>query len=485
MENEDIKRINEVNDKIAKLDVPISNENRQKLINKVISDYDKKTAFAKTDTKKIKKLEAQKSERINDLKSINKDPFVQGFIKKLERSKLNRKVKRIRFFPTNDQVDILRNWFGTCRYVYNDTIDMLSSNIEKPNTSVLREKYINRKNIHSDRMWMLDVPKEVRMEALTEACKNFKTNLKNVSKGQIKYFDMKFKTRKNIKHTITIPKSAIKYDNHGHKLVIYKELLGKNNSFSLSKNQGKKMVNVENIECDIKIVYQRPNYWYFYIPEFNNEKNLVTENQSCQIVSLDPGVRTFNTGYSPNGHVLEIGKNDIGRIIRLCLQIDKMKSVVDNKEIKCKKRLRILKKLNKLRCRIKNVKKDFHYKTARYLCCNYNIILVSNMNPSSMAKRGKRVINSKTVRGLLNWNHGEFRKILLEVSKEYDDCKIIVCNESYTSKTCSRCGFINRNIGGSKVFNCHGCHLVIDRDVNGARNILLRALGAPPELIIN
>jgi len=31
-------------------------------------------------------------------------------------------------------------------------------------------------------------------------------------------------------------------------------------------------------------------------------------------------------------------------------------------------------------------------------------------------------------------------------------------------------------LGDSKVFNCGNCHLSIDRDINGARNIMLRVL---------
>jgi len=35
------------------------------------------------------------------------------------------------------------------------------------------------------------------------------------------------------------------------------------------------------------------------------------------VISLDPGVRTFMTGYDPSGMAVEWGKNNIGRIYRL------------------------------------------------------------------------------------------------------------------------------------------------------------------------
>ena len=49
--------------------------------------------------------------------------------------------------------------------------------------------------------------------------------------------------------------------------------------------------------------------------------------------------------------------------------------------------------------------------------------------------------------------------------------------EEYTSKTCGCCGKINHKLGGSKVFRCEEFQVVMDRDGNGARNILLKNAG--------
>ena len=46
----------------------------------------------------------------------------------------------------------------------------------------------------------------------------------------------------------------------------------------------------------------------------------------------------------------------------------------------------------------------------------------------------------------------------------------------YRSKTCGFCGYIHKKLGGSKVFCCPQCKTNLDRDINGARNILLRYL---------
>ena len=59
----------------------------------------------------------------------------------------------------------------------------------------------------------------------------------------------------------------------------------------------------------------KPNIWYIFIPYTTNDIQKSIENQDIQIISLDPGVRTFQTGYSPNGHLLKIGDKDDVRIV--------------------------------------------------------------------------------------------------------------------------------------------------------------------------
>lgn len=47
-----------------------------------------------------------------------------------------------------------------------------------------------------------------------------------------------------------------------------------------------------------------------------------------------------------------------------------------------------------------------------------------------------------------------------------------------TSKTCSRCGYVNRGLKG-RVFECPSCGLAVDRQKNAAVNIYLKMKGLP------
>lgn len=83
-------------------------------------------------------------------------------------------------------------------------------------------------------------------------------------------------------------------------------------------------------------------------------------------------------------------------------------------------------------------------------------------------KCGKKVNRPNTT-----LSHYTFRKRLQHTALQ-QGCKIVIVNESYTSKGCTKCGNINGC--GRDRFKCRKCGLKIDRDYQGARNILLKAI---------
>ena len=90
-----------------------------------------------------------------------------------------------------------------------------------------------------------------------------------------------------------------------------------------------------------------------------------------------------------------------------------------------------------------------------------------------MVDKNKRKINNKTARAILTWSHYLFRQRLLNKSREFPWVKVVIVTEEYTSKTCGSCGKLNQSLGSKKDFKC-SCGYEADRDVNGARNILLK-----------
>ena len=74
---------------------------------------------------------------------------------------------------------------------------------------------------------------------------------------------------------------------------------------------------------------------------------------------------------------------------------------------------------------------------------------------------------------MLTFAHYRFKARLKQ--KAFETGKAVYdVNESYTSKTASWTGEIIKNLGGRKSIKSGGVE--VDRDVNGARGIFLRAL---------
>ena len=44
---------------------------------------------------------------------------------------------------------------------------------------------------------------------------------------------------------------------------------------------------------------------------------------------------------------------------------------------------------------------------------------------------------------------------------------------------CSKCGNIKHDLGINKIYECLKCNTVLDRDINGARNIYILGCGIP------
>jgi hypothetical protein len=84
-------------------------------------------------------------------------------------------------------------------------------------------------------------------------------------------------------------------------------------------------------------------------------------------------------------------------------------------------------------------------------------------------------LGSKTVRQMSFLSHYKFKQRLI-AKAAVRGVKVLVVSEHYTSKTCGSCGRLKEDLGSAKTFRCDHCAAVLDRDCNGARNILLRAI---------
>lgn len=226
---------------------------------------------------------------------------------------------------------------------------------------------------------------------------------------------------------------------------------------------------VNNI-CESKLTKEIDNY---YLHLSVNVKTQASTKKKYNICALDPGVRTFQTVYSPEGICAKIGDGHNKLAVKLHKRIDKYNSeLAKDKPERTKYKLK--KRIDKTYSKLKNQVEELHKKTAKYLTDNFDNILIPDTNISDMVRSYRRVINKTTVRGLLTLAHYRFRMRLLQLSKR-TRTTVLEVNEAYTSKTCGQCGYIDATLGGKKVFKCD-CGYTCNRDIHGARNIYIRAI---------
>jgi putative transposase len=127
-----------------------------------------------------------------------------------------------------------------------------------------------------------------------------------------------------------------------------------------------------------------------------------------------------------------------------------------------------------MRRRIQNLVDEVHKKVTKWTCENNNTIFLPKFETQTMVFRSRRKISSKTARNMLTWSHYRFKTRFMNKTREYPNCRVIICGEEYTSQTCSECGYFHCKVGDSKKFKRPGCHQESDRNFNAARNILLK-----------
>jgi len=251
----------------------------------------------------------------------------------------------------------------------------------------------------------------------------------------------------------------------------------------------------EAIRKQATIMYQN-GQWFVGVQE---KKELAPHSKEpARIVAIDPGVRTFATSYSQES-VVDYGKNFTKDILApLMKKLDNLLSqrdLLDNTKLEdnqvpqwLKDRIRNLnKKIDFVRAKQSHLVRDLHLRVAFDLVKNNDVILLPTFETSKMVIKKddpdrKRKIRSKTVRAMLSLGHFKFKLMIKWLAKKYGKIVIDV-NEAHTSKTLWD-GTVLPDLGGGKFIRHQG--KIVGRDVNGARNILIRFLTkfVRPELFL-
>lgn len=378
---------------------------------------------------------------------------------------------KIKLFPTNDQKVLLNKIFGSHRTIYNKLVHISSDDCYKLSKKELNSKYRPISQKHSLTNYLpkyhLDTPEEVMdstFRDFTKAIHSSRELYKSLKEKEkdTTFPTLGFKSRKDNSTSIEIRSRSIKMSEDRSKLRFFPKYFGfsKDNGFDINKQI------VPEINYSIRLQKTRKNEYYICIPR----KKEFKETDSHRVCAIDPGVNNFITLYDPNGLIVSVNdKNDY--IFKRCLWIDKLKSKLSKATGK-RTRYRLHKKIYNGFQKIKAQTADMHHKISKWLSENYKEVLLPKFETSQMTSKQSR-LTCKTSRKMLNLSHYKFKK-MLEYKMERTGGRVIECTEEYTTKTCSNCGKINYKMTTEKVYNCKKCKLIMNRDANAARNILMK-----------
>ena len=128
---------------------------------------------------------------------------------------------------------------------------------------------------------------------------------------------------------------------------------------------------------------------------------------------------------------------------------------------KAKKRLAIVHE------RVRNIRRDFLHKLSRKLVRSHSLLALEDLASQEMAEMnyGKSINDA-------GWS--EFIS-MLSYKAESAGSRVILVNPKNTSKECSDCGTLVSKTLWERQHDCPSCGLSIERDLNAAINILVRA----------
>ena len=399
-------------------------------------------------------------------------------------------VKKIRFyFNSSEQKTQYEQMMMVARRAYNLTVDMCNNgkyideknkpvDLRIPVRTIVRKECIESSTVFD--VNVCDQAVRIAKSKFITVCKDNK-NKKKKPTVNTSFSQLGFRSRKDKKQTFSHPRmgkdGAVCIKSLGKIKLTEKlpdECYGKN--VDVTMDHGRWFI------CVQKNIIVKGNH--LGCTESQGQYKMVAEKE-VKVIALDPGSRTFVTGFNEH-EVMVYGKDySVKCLLPLAKKMRKLYSLREKlnqhnlykKELSdnpqwIKDRLRYIEKnLNRLACKRQDRVNHLHRAVAYNIVRNYDVIYLPDFETKPMVKTKGRKIGRKAVHDMLSLSHYKFKEFLLWTAKKYGK-EVIIVNESYTSKTQSWNGIVNEKLGSSRTMK-DGTR-IIDRDINGARNIYLK-----------
>jgi len=135
--------------------------------------------------------------------------------------------------------------------------------------------------------------------------------------------------------------------------------------------------------------------------------------------------------------------------------------------------LRVSARLGRAHARVANLRRDGLHQLTTRLTREHTTIVVEDLNVAGMLR------NRRLARHIADAGFGELRR-QLGYKTQWNDGQLVVADRWYpSSKTCSACGTVKAKLSlAERTYTCTTCGLILDRDLNAARNLAALAVEA-------
>lgn len=369
--------------------------------------------------------------------------------------------------PSPEQRSLIHRTIGVCRFIYNFYIAHNKEVYEKEKSFVSGmdfSKWLNNEFIpnNPEYSWI----KEVSSKAVKQAIMNAEKAFKRFFKGKSKFPRFKKKKKQDIKMYFvkTDAKTIIPCQRHRIKVP--------NLGWMKLKEYG--YVPTDKIIKSGAVSYKAGRYYVSVLCEVENS---IVEKSGNDGIGIDLGIKDLAVVSNIDEPFTNINKTK--RIKKLEKKLKREQRKLSRKYESLKKRKnnekgdatrqniqKQVSKVQSLHQTLTNIRTDYIYKVVNEIVkTKPSYITIEDLNVSGMMK------NKHLAKSIAQQKFYEFKRIL-DYKCNWNDIELRIVDKFYpSSKLCSCCGNIKKDLNLSdRIYKCE-CGLEIDRDKNASINL--------------
>lgn len=365
------------------------------------------------------------------------------------------KSLKIRLVPTAEQEKIMWQSVGVSRWAYNYSVfkkkKSYETNLKNISEGDIRKEITQLKK-EEEYSWLTTVSAEVIKQSVKDCETAFKLFFKNKTEFP------KFKSKKKSKQSF-----YVRYDRLYFKT-------GFANLEKIGKVKVKTNYEIPNVKYTNPRCSFDGKYWYLTFGiEFNENQVELNQNLSIgidlgikELAVCSNGMKFKNINKSHKVKTLHKRLKRFQRQLSRKYEINKQENkFVETNNIK---KLKI--KIKLLYRKISNIRKNhLNHATRKIVDENPLRIVLEDLNITGMIK------NKHLAKSIAEQNFYEFRR-QIEYKAKFRGITVVFADRWYpSSKTCSRCGILKKDLKlKDRIFKCE-CGLRLDRDLNASINL--------------